>query len=34
MKVFTNQEGIDRIATVRNERIEDFIKKFSPDSTR
>lgn len=31
MKVFTNQEGIDRIATVRNESIEDFIKKFSPD---
>lgn len=32
MKVFTNQEGIDRILTVRDERAKDFIKKYSPDN--
>lgn len=31
MKLFTNQEGIDRIVTVRDERVKNFIEKFSPD---
>lgn len=32
MKTFTNQEGIDRVLTVCDERTEDFIKRFSPDN--